>query len=449
MLSRLGSGRFYLIEDANRLPAVFAQETILAARSAIVEKDFQVGARRAVVDHRRHRTSTRRPPLKGYVVTIPKGRASVLLTGPEGDPILAVWSAGVGRAAAFTSDLKDRWGAEWTTWPGAARLVAQIARDVTRKGEDGRVRLEADASGGELHVRATVVGDDGRAQSFRRLMVRVAGPDGFSRGDGARGHGRRRVRRDASRSRGPARTSPSRATSSVGRGRRHDRRRAHGRRRAAADRQRRRAARRASPSSPAGKTRDTLAGIFADRAARRFSYQDMTPILIVLAAFGLLLAVAARRFALPEPLVAWAGRARAALRSKPSEHGQTGPDPRSPDAVVGALLQAKERAARDRAVSAAPPPSATPLAARTPDPTRPLPAPQGLPRPPAPPSPPPRRTRDSSRPRRSCSRAARARTDLDRALPKPHEGLSALDPDQAVPGPMSRRPSGIANGSRG
>jgi hypothetical protein len=41
-LSRRGGGRFYLIEDATRLPAVFAQETILAARSAIVEKDFKV-----------------------------------------------------------------------------------------------------------------------------------------------------------------------------------------------------------------------------------------------------------------------------------------------------------------------------------------------------------------------------------------------------------------------
>jgi len=43
------------------------------------------------------------------------------------------------------------------------------------------VRLEADAAGGVLHVRATVVGDDGRAQSFRRLALHVAGPEGFAR----------------------------------------------------------------------------------------------------------------------------------------------------------------------------------------------------------------------------------------------------------------------------
>src|SRR6476469_8944111 len=60
-------------------------------------------------------------------------------------------------------------------------MIAQTARYVTRQGEDLRVRLEAAAVGGDLHVRAGVVGDDGRAQSFRRLVVHVAGPEGFSR----------------------------------------------------------------------------------------------------------------------------------------------------------------------------------------------------------------------------------------------------------------------------
>ena len=40
-MSKLGGGRFYLIEDASRLPAVFAQETILAAKSALNEVTFK------------------------------------------------------------------------------------------------------------------------------------------------------------------------------------------------------------------------------------------------------------------------------------------------------------------------------------------------------------------------------------------------------------------------
>src|SRR6185436_13261022 len=89
-LSRLGKGRFYLIEDATRLPAVFAQETILAARSAIVERDFRV-TRAAPSSILQGVGVDEAPALRGYVVTIPKPRASVVLGGPEGDPVLAVW----------------------------------------------------------------------------------------------------------------------------------------------------------------------------------------------------------------------------------------------------------------------------------------------------------------------------------------------------------------------
>jgi len=178
-LSRLGDGRFYLIEDAERLPAVFTQETILASRSAIVEEDFRVGLGTSGPPTRAIDFS-QAPILKGYVVTIPKDRAAVMLTGPEGDPILATWSVGVGRAAVFTSDLKDRWGQRWTQWSGASALVAQLARDVNRLADDPKVRLDADTSGGQLYVRAQVVDSDGRAQTFRRLTAQVSGPDEIS-----------------------------------------------------------------------------------------------------------------------------------------------------------------------------------------------------------------------------------------------------------------------------
>ena len=42
VLSKIGGGRFYLIEDATKLPAVFTQETILAARTANHEAPFRV-----------------------------------------------------------------------------------------------------------------------------------------------------------------------------------------------------------------------------------------------------------------------------------------------------------------------------------------------------------------------------------------------------------------------
>ncbi|WP_437761852.1 VWA domain-containing protein [Sorangium sp. So ce764] len=341
-LSRIGGGRFYLVEDATRLPAVFTQETIMAAKSAIVEEPFHValGAPSSITAGVPFGEA---PPLGGYVVTVAKSRSAVLLSGPEGDPVLAVWSAGLGRAAAFTSDLKGRWGAAWTRWPGAARMIAQAARDVTRKEEDPRVRLEADASGGELSVRASVIGDDGRAQSFRRLVVHVAGPDGFSRelpleATGAGAYtaklplsrpgtyvavARDELTGEAVGTTGAAMTAGEelRPTGSdlslLGR----------------------------IAEFTGGKRRDTLAGIFEDRASKRFAYRDATPSLVFFAALALLLAVAARRLALPEAAAAWLARAGERLRA--ARWGAAA-EPAAAGATVGALLSARERGRAQR-----------------------------------------------------------------------------------------------------
>jgi uncharacterized membrane protein len=394
MLSRIGKGRFYLIEDAGRLPAVFAQETILASRSAIVEKAFRV-TRGASSPMLQGVDIDAAPELKGYVVTIPKGRAQVALSGPDGDPILASWSAGVGHTAVFTSDLKDRWGAAWTTWPGAARLIAQTAREVARKADDPRVRVEAEASGGELHVRATVVGDDGRAQSFRRLAVHVAGPDGVAHEVALEASGAGSYAASVPLARPGTYIAVARdeltgevlgttgASLSAG-----DELRPTGSDLGLLTR---------IAELSGGRRRDTLDGIFLDRAARRFAYDDVTPTLVLLAAFALLFAVAARRIALPAFLVAWPGRVVASLRRKrasaprPVEHGLA-------DELLKARARKQESAPQGATATPAPSPpvrvpapstaipssaaraSSTPTTSGAPAPTSPTP-------PPAPPPP--------------------------------------------------------------
>jgi hypothetical protein len=57
--------------------------------------------------------------------------------------------------------------------------------------------------------------------------------------------------------------------------------------------------------------RDTLAGLFDDRAARRFAYKPLVPLLVLVAACAMLLAVAARRIGVPDVVAVVAGRYRA------------------------------------------------------------------------------------------------------------------------------------------
>jgi hypothetical protein len=333
VLSRLGDGRFYLIEDARRLPTIFTQETILAARSALNEVDFRV-ALGASAPPTRGIDFGQAPILKGYVVTIPKPRAAVMLTGPEGDPVLATWSVGMGRSAAFTSDLKDRWGVHWTSWPGASSLVAQLARDVNRLADDPRVRLDADTAGGQLHIRAEVVDEEGRAQTFRRLLAHVAGPDGISHevalepiGAGAYAAIQPLSRpgtyvvtaRDELDNKIAATTG---AVLTAG-----EELRPTGSDRALLAR---------ISSMTGGKTRDTLAGIFSDRSAQRFSYWPLTPWLAGFASVFLLFSVAARRLSVPDFLT----RLRRRRKAKPKAPERSAEEMA---ATLDRLGQAKER----------------------------------------------------------------------------------------------------------
>ena len=351
VLSKLGDGRFYLIEDARRLPTIFTQETILAARSALNEIDFRVGMG-ASSPPTRNIDFGQAPILKGYVVTIPKARAAVMLTGPEGDPILATWSVGMGRSAAFTSDLKDRWGRHWTTWPGASSLVAQLARDVNRLADDPRVRLDADTAGGQLHMRAQVVDEQGRAQTFRRLTAHVAGPDGLSYtvplepiGAGAYAATQALSRpgtyvvtaRDELDNKIVSTTG---AVLTAG-----EELRPTGSDRALLAR---------ISSMTGGKSRDTLAGIFADRSAMRFSYWSLTPWLAGLGSVFLLLSVAARRLSVPSALL----RIPQRLRRKRKDAREPARSAEEMAATLDRLGKAKERSRE-----AAPPGPAGPLPA--------------------------------------------------------------------------------------
>jgi hypothetical protein len=63
-------------------------------------------------------------------------------------------------------------------------------------------------------------------------------------------------------------------------------------------------------SMTGGKVRDTLAGLFDDRAGRRFAYRPITPPLVILAAVAMLLAVAARRIGVPDVVAAVGQRVR-------------------------------------------------------------------------------------------------------------------------------------------
>ncbi len=179
-LAEAGQGRFYLTGDALSLPQIFTSETMRVAQSSLVEEPVAASLvrRSPVVEGIDWKEA---PLLLGYNRTKLKPTADLLLASETGDPLLAQWRYGLGRVAAFTSDAKSRWAAEWLGWPGYGKFWAQLMRGLLpRSGEEGAGGLHVAQSveGGRLRLRIDAVEADGAFRNQLPLTVTAVGSDG-------------------------------------------------------------------------------------------------------------------------------------------------------------------------------------------------------------------------------------------------------------------------------
>jgi hypothetical protein len=115
--------------------------------------------------------------LEGYVATTPKTTADVLLLSPQQDPILAVWRYGVGRGAAFTSDLKAKWGTHWLNWSGFNKFAAHLVRWTLRIGGPGEVLTSVVQKDGKGEVMMEAVDQSGEFINFLEAKAGIVYPD--------------------------------------------------------------------------------------------------------------------------------------------------------------------------------------------------------------------------------------------------------------------------------
>lgn len=178
-----GGGRFYYTQDAQNIPKIFTKETTQVARSALVEES--IGLR--VVKHAELLDGVGindAPPLRGYVTTKPKAMSEVILESTLSEPILARWRVGLGQTAAFTSDVKNRWAADWIRWPGYARFWAHLVRSTMRHtpGTSGGATgasfdLHVDVDPPRAHVAVDAIAADDRFLSGLDTTLQVIDPE--------------------------------------------------------------------------------------------------------------------------------------------------------------------------------------------------------------------------------------------------------------------------------
>lgn len=123
MIADMGNGRYYFCDNAMAIPQIFSKETALASRTYIVEKP-QIPIKYSINNFSTLNSSL--PAINAYIATTPKQTANVVLMSQDDDPILATWQYGLGRAAAWMSDIEGKWSADWVTWENNSQFWNQL-----------------------------------------------------------------------------------------------------------------------------------------------------------------------------------------------------------------------------------------------------------------------------------------------------------------------------------
>ncbi len=122
-IANAGGGRYYEALDVSTLPRIFSNEALTATRALLVEEPTVPRGR----PNQLYDFPAALPPVDAYVATSIKSDAQELLSGREGEPLLAVRRAGLGRTAALTTDLNG-WAGSFGSWPGLAGALGTLGR---------------------------------------------------------------------------------------------------------------------------------------------------------------------------------------------------------------------------------------------------------------------------------------------------------------------------------
>jgi Ca-activated chloride channel homolog len=174
-LAAAGSGRFYEAFDVRTLPRLFTAEALTASRDLLRDEPVAPEGRR----HPLSAFEGSAPALDAYVATTLKPNGEALFLGLDGEPVLAVGRAGLGRSAAFTSDL-NAWAGDFGRWDALPGLLGGVVRwlqsrpapytaSVTPRGATLEVVVDAVDGGAYVNDRPLVARFQGEEAALQQI----------------------------------------------------------------------------------------------------------------------------------------------------------------------------------------------------------------------------------------------------------------------------------------
>jgi Mg-chelatase subunit ChlD len=141
-------GRFYYTDEFSNIPRIFAKETFMAARAYLNNREF-VPAITNAHTVLAGATEDGLPPLLGYVAASPKSTSRVVLASDQDDPILTVWQYGLGKTAAWNSDINGKWSRNYVGWDNNIKLWQNLINWTIEKYQEDDITVETEVEGGK------------------------------------------------------------------------------------------------------------------------------------------------------------------------------------------------------------------------------------------------------------------------------------------------------------
>ncbi|WP_039763666.1 MULTISPECIES: VWA domain-containing protein [unclassified Caldicellulosiruptor] len=163
------SGRFYYVKDASNLIDVFLKEAKIIKGKYIKEKKF---VPKVVETNFINSAFSSYPPLYGYIATTKKDIATSLLVSDEDEPILTVWRYGLGKTAAWCSDLNGSWSRDWVMWDKFSKFFSNLFKWLEKGAEDDSFTFDVRKEKG------LVVSINGKFKSSATATLKCIYPNG-------------------------------------------------------------------------------------------------------------------------------------------------------------------------------------------------------------------------------------------------------------------------------
>ncbi|HKQ71417.1 MAG TPA: VWA domain-containing protein, partial [Polyangiaceae bacterium] len=178
MIKDFGGGRYHKVPDPNNLPKIFTREAEMIAKSAVTLDYFPV-RQVSPADFLRGIDIATSPLLAGYTATKmkPPPAQEILVNPDHDDPILARWRVGLGYSLAWTSDVKSRWAADWTRWPGFTQFWGQLVHEHMRQKKRSELEMKTEVYGGAVHAVVDAFNADDRFDNDLESKLTVQGPE--------------------------------------------------------------------------------------------------------------------------------------------------------------------------------------------------------------------------------------------------------------------------------